>query len=77
MVIGYLNFHVIEQLNNTILSSTKKTPIQASEKSNEKVVFSYPQVEKHKQKPRYKIGQLVRTDDIINVFREKDSRNFS
>ena len=59
---------VIKQYNNTIHHSTKKTPIQASKKSNEKLVYSNLQDQRVKQKPKYKSGQVVRTADIKRVF---------
>ena len=42
---------VIKQYNNTIHSSIKMTPIQASKKSNEKIVFSNLQDRRVKQTP--------------------------
>ena len=59
---------VIKQYNNTIHSSVKMTPIQASKKSNEKKVSSNLQDGRVKQQPKYKLGQLVRTTDIKRVF---------
>ena len=51
------------------------TPVQASRKSNEKVVFSNLQDRRVKQEPKYELGQLVRTADIERVFSEGDSTN--
>ena len=45
---------VIKQYNNTIHSSTKVTPNQASNKSNEKIVYSNLQDRRVKQQPKYK-----------------------
>ena len=59
---------VIKKYNNTIHSSTKKTPIQASKKSNEKEVYSNLQDKRRKLNPEYNLGQLVRTADIKKVF---------
>ena len=56
----------IEQYNNTIHSSTKMTPHQASKKSNEKLVYSNLQDKRKILNPKYKQGQLVRTADIKN-----------
>ena len=50
---------VIKQYSNTIHSSIKMTPIQASEKSNEKLVSSNLQDGRTKQQPKFKFGQLV------------------
>ena len=53
------------------------TPIQASKKANEKEFFSYLQGRRVKQKPKFKLGQLVRTADIKRVFSNGDSTNYS
>ena len=55
---------VIKQYNNTIHSSTKMTPNQASKKSNEKLVYSNLQNKRKILNPKYKLCQLVRTADI-------------
>ena len=53
------------------------TPIQASKKSNEKLVYSNLQDRRVKQLPKYKLGELVRTADIKRVFSKGDSTNWS
>ena len=53
------------------------TPNQASKKSNEKVVFDNLRDDRVKQKPKYKLGQLVRTADVKRVFSKGDSTNYS
>ena len=68
---------VIKEYNNSIHSSTKMTPIQASKKSNEKEVYSNLQDRRIKQQPKFKLGQLVRTADIKRVFSKGDSTNWS
>ena len=68
---------VIKQYNNTIHHSTKIKPIDASKKSNEKIVFSKLQDQRVKQKPKFQLGQLVRTSDIRSVFSKGDSTNYS
>ena len=68
---------VIKQYNNTIHHSTKMTPIQASKKSNEKLVFSNLQDRRVKQLPKFKLGDLVRTADIKRVFSKGDFSNWS
>ena len=68
---------VIKKYNNTTHSSTKMTPIQASKKSNEKLVYSNLQDRRDKQQPKYKLGQVVRTADIKRVFSKGDSANCS
>ena len=68
---------VIKKYNNSIHSSTKMTPIQASKKSNEKLVYNNLKDDREIQKPKYKFGQLVRTADIKRVFSKGDSTNWS
>ena len=68
---------VIKQYNNTIHSSTKMTPNQASKKSYEKKVYSNLHDRRRKLNPKYKLGQLVRTADIKKVFSKGDSTNYS
>ena len=68
---------VVEKYNNTIHSSTKMTPIQASKKVNEKLIYSNLKDDRQKQKPKYKLSQLVRTADIKKVFSKGDSTNYS
>ena len=68
---------VVEKYNNTIHSSTKMTPIQASKKVNEKLVYSNLKDDRQKQKPKYNLSQLVRTADIKKVFSKGDSTNYS
>ena len=45
---------VIKQYNNTIHSSTKMTPNQASKKSNEEAVFDNLRDDRAKQQPKFK-----------------------
>ena len=68
---------VIKQYNNTIHHSMKMTPIQASKKSNQKLVYSNLQDKRKILNPKYKLGQLVRTADIKRVFSKGDSTNWS
>ena len=53
------------------------SPNQASEKSNEKLVYPNLQDRRVKQQAKYKLGQLVRTADIKRVFSKGDSTNWS
>ena len=53
------------------------TPIQASKKSNERKVYSNLKDKKEIRKPKFKLGQLVRTADIKRVFSKHDSTNWS
>ena len=48
------------------------TPIQASKKSNEKLVYSNLQDKRKILNAKYKLGQLVRTADIKRVFSKRD-----
>ena len=66
---------VVKKYNNTIHSSTKMNLIQASRRSNEKLVYSNLQDRRVKQQPKEKLGQLVRTADIKRVFSKGDSTN--
>ena len=53
------------------------TPNQASKKSNEKLVSTNFQDRRVKQQPKYKLGQLVRTADIMRIFSKSDSTKWS
>ena len=68
---------VIKDYNNTTHHSIKMTPKQASKKSNERKVFSNLKDKREIQKPKFKLGQLVRTADIKRVFSKGDSTNYS
>ena len=67
----------IKQYNITIHSSTKMTPIQASKKSNENLVYSNLQDKRRKLSTKFSFGQLVRTPDIRKVFSKGDSTSWS
>ena len=68
---------VINQYNNTSHHSTKMKPIDASKKSNEKIVYSNLRDKRKILNPKYKLGQLVRTAYIKRVFSKGDSTNYS
>ena len=68
---------VIKKYDNTIHHSTKMTPIDASKRKNENEVFKNLQNKRKKQKPKYKLGDLVRTADKRNIFSKGDSTNWS
>ena len=68
---------VIKQYNNTVHHSTKMKPIDASKKSNEKIVYSNFQDKRKILNPKFKLGQLVRVSDIRRVFSKGDSTNYS
>ena len=53
------------------------TPNQASKKSNEKIVYTNLKDHRKIQKPKFKLGQLVKTADIEKAFSKGDSTNYS
>ena len=53
------------------------TPIMASKKANEKLVYTNLQDKRKILKPKDKLGDLVRTADIKRVFSKGDSTNWS
>ena len=53
------------------------TPIQASKKSNEEILYNNLKDNREFRKPKFKLGQLVRTADIKRVFSKGDSTNYS
>ena len=68
---------VIKQYNNTIHHSIKMKPIDASNKSNQKLVNNNLKDKREVRKPKFKLGNLVRTADIKRVFSKGDSTNWS
>ena len=68
---------VIKQYNNTIHHNIKMKPIDASKKSNQKLVYNNLKDDREVRKPRFRLGQLVRTADIKKVFSKGDSTNYS
>ena len=68
---------VMKKYNITKQHSIKMTTIQPSKKSNEKLVYSNLPYRRNRQKPKVHLSQLVRTVDIIKVFRRGDSTNWS
>ena len=68
---------ITKQYNNRIHSSTKLSPIQASLKKN--VVYVYKNLldKRKKVKPKYEIGDLVRTADLKKTFSKGDTTNWS
>ena len=53
------------------------TPIQASKKAIEKLVYTNLQDRRVKQLPKFKLGDLVKASDIRFVFSEGDSTSYS
>ena len=68
---------VVNKYNNTIHSSMKMTPVKTSKKSNEGKVYSNLKDKREVRKPKFKLGQLIRTADIKKVFSKGDSINYS
>ena len=68
---------VVKQNNNTIHQSIKMTPIEASKTFIEKEVSSNLKDKREIQRPKFKLGDLVRTADSKKVFSKGDSTNWS
>ena len=68
---------IIQKYNNTDHTSTKMTPIKASKVTNQKKVLNNLQDKRKKQKPNFKLGDLVRTCDIDKTFSKGDITNWS
>ena len=68
---------VIKKYNNTVHHSIKMKPIDASKKSNQKLVYNNLKDDREVRKPRFRLGQLVRVSDIRRVFSKGDSTNYS
>ena len=52
-------------------------PIDASKKSNQNLVYNNRKDDRKVRKPKFKLGNLVRTSDIKKVFSKCDSTNYS
>ena len=68
---------ITKQYNNKTHSSTKLTPTQASLKKNEGYVYKNLLDKRKKVKPKYEIGDLVRTADLKKTFSKGDTTNWS
>ena len=68
---------VIKKYNMAIHISTKMTCNQTSKNSKEKLVCSNIQDRRVRQQPKFKLGQLVCTADIKQVFSKGDSTIYS
>ena len=68
---------VVDKNNTTFHHTIKMTPKQASKKSNEKLTFDNLKDYRVKQKPKFKLGQLIRVADIKKVFSKGDSTDYS
>ena len=69
--------YVIKQYNNTIHRSIQMSPIEASRSKYEKEIYSILKDKREIFKPKYELGQLVRTADVKRVFSKRDSTNWS
>ena len=68
---------ITKQYNNKIHSSTKLSPKDASLKKNEGYVYKNLLDKRKKIKPKYEIGDLVRTADLKRTFSKGDTTNWS
>ena len=68
---------ITKQYNNRIHSSTKLSPKDASLKKNEGYVYKNLLDKRKKIKPKYEIGDLVRTADLKKTFSKGDTTNWS
>ena len=68
---------ITKQYNNTVHSSTKLTPIDASLKKNEGFVYKNLIDKRKKVKPKYEMNNLVRTADLKRTFSKGDMTNWS
>ena len=68
---------ITKQYNNRAHSSTKLTPKDASLKKNEGYVHKKLLDKRKKIKPKYEIGDLVRTRDLKRTFSKGDTTNWS
>ena len=66
---------ITKQSNNRIHSSTKLTPLQASLKKNEGIVYKNLRDKREKIKPKFQINDLVRTADLKKTFSKGDTTN--
>ena len=67
----------MKKYNNSVHSSIKMTPKQASRKSNEKEVFCNIEDRRQKQKPEYRLGDIDRIADMKRAFSKRDSTSWS
>ena len=68
---------ITKQYNNRIHSSTKLSPKDASLKNNEGYVYKNLLDKRKKIKPKYELGDLVRTADLKKTFSKGDTTNWS
>ena len=66
--------NITKQYNNRVHTSTKLSPKDASLKKNEGFVYKNLLDKRKKVKPKYEIGDLVRTADLKKTFSKGDLR---
>ena len=66
---------ITKQYNNRLHSSTLLTPIQTGLKKNEGYVYKNLLDKRKKIKPKYEIGDLIRTADLKKAFSKGDTTN--
>ena len=78
MQIGSMNYQfVTNEYKKTFHHSIKMTPLDASKKINEDEVYFNLSDKRKKHKPKYSVGNLVRTANKRNIFSKFDSTNWS
>ena len=68
---------ITKQYNNTVHSSTKLNPKDASLKNNEGFVYKNLLDKRKKVKPKSEVNNLVRTADLKRTFSKGDTTNWS
>ena len=68
---------ITKQYNNRVHSITKLSPKDASLKKNEGYVYKNLLDKRKKIKPKYEIGDLIRTADLKRTFSKGDTTNWS
>ena len=68
---------ITKQYNNRRHTSTKLSPIETSLKKNEGFVYKNLLDKRKKVKPKYEMGDLVRTADLKKTFSKGDTTNWS
>ena len=65
-----------KQYNYRVHTSTKLTPIQASLKKSERVVYKNFLDKRNKRKTKFQANDLVRTTDLRRIFSKGDTTNW-
>ena len=68
---------ITKQYINRVHTSTESTPIQASLKKNERFVYQNFLDKRRQVKPKYKIGDLLKTADLQKRLSKCDTTNWS